>query len=321
MEAPELRREGEGPSRRRFREEVWEGLARPQKALSPKWLYDEAGSELYERITALPEYYPARTELGILEAHAAELAAAVGAGVLVLEPGAGSGRKTELLLEALERPAGYVPIDISEDALAGAAARLAARFPRLPVRPVVADFTGPVPVPAAGLHARRRLAFFPGSTIGNLDPPAAVAFLETLAVDVGEGGALLIGVDHPKAEQVLLDAYDDPQGVTAAFDKNLLARMNRELGATFALGRFRHLARFDRRRSRIEMHLESLADQTVAVAGRTFRFHRGETIHTESSYKWAPARFDRMAARAGWRPEASWSDPRGWFSVRLYGAR
>jgi len=186
---------------------------------------------------------------------------------------------------------------------------------------VVADFTGPVPVPAAGLHARRRLAFFPGSTIGNLDPPAAVAFLETLAVDVGEGGALLIGVDHPKDEAVLLAAYDDPAGVTAAFDLNLLARMNRELGATFALGRFRHLARFDRRRSRIEMHLESLADQTVAVAGRTFRFRRGETVHTESSYKWAPARFDRMAARAGWRPEASWSDPRGWFSVRLYGVR
>ncbi len=309
---------GEAPSRARFREEAWRGLALRRKALSPKWLYDEAGSALYERITTLAEYYPARPELGILLAHPAEIAAAVGPRVLVLEPGAGSGRKTELLLEALVRPAGYVPIDISHDALAGAAERLAARFPHLPVRPVLADFTGPVEIPAQGLRARRRLAFFPGSTIGNLDPPAATAFLRTLAVDAGEGGALLVGVDHPKDEDVLLRAYDDAAGVTAAFDLNLLARMNRELDADFDLSSFRHVARFDRRRSRIEMHLESLRAQAVTVAGRRFTFRAGETIHTESSYKWAPATFDRMAARAGWRPEAAWADPRGWFSVRLY---
>jgi dimethylhistidine N-methyltransferase len=304
--------------RARFLEEVWEGLSRVPKSLSPKWLYDEAGSELYERITGLPEYYPTRTELAILEAHAGEIAEAIGPHALVLEPGVGSGRKTALLLEALDRPAAWVPVDIAAEALAGAAARMSARFPGLPVRPVVADFTGPVVLPTAGLAPRRKVAFFPGSTIGNLDPGDAIAFLRTLAVDAGEGGALLVGVDLPKEERTLLLAYDDPAGVTAAFDLNLLARMNRELDAGFRLSRFRHLARFDRRRSRIEMHLESLEAQVVPVAGRRFRFRAGETIHTESSYKWSPAVFDGMAAAAGWRPERAWADGRGWFSLRLY---
>jgi dimethylhistidine N-methyltransferase len=306
------------PARARFQEEAWAGLARRPKALSPKWLYDDAGSVLYERITGLPEYYPARTELSILEANAREIAGAVGPEALVLEPGAGSGRKTALLLEALEAPAAYVPVDIAAEALAGAAALMSARFPGLPVRPVVADFLGPVALPVRGLSPRRTVAFFPGSTIGNLDPQDAVAFLRTLATDAGEGGALLLGVDHPKDVGVLLRAYDDAAGVTAAFDLNLLARMNRELSADFKLSRFRHRSRFDRVRSRVEMHLQSLVAHEVRVAGRRFRFEAGETLHTESSYKWAPSVIDRMAARAGWRPVNAWSDGRGWFSLRLY---
>ena len=306
------------PERERFLSEVWAGLARRPKTLSPKWLYDETGSELYERITRLPEYYPTRTEIAILEARATEIADAVGPRALVIEPGAGSGRKTEILLAALHRPAAYVPLDIAAGALAGAAARIAARFPSLPVRPVVADFTGPVAIPAADLSPARRLAFFPGSTIGNLDPPDAVAFLRTLAADAGPGGALLIGVDHPKEPDTLVRAYDDAAGVTAAFDLNLLVRINRELSGDFRPDRFRHESRFDADLSRVEMHLVSRVAQRVRVAGRAFTFERGESLHTESAYKWEARRFDALAAIAGWRPDRAWSDERAWYSVRLY---
>jgi len=306
------------PERARFLDEVWAGLSRRPKSLSPKWLYDEAGSELYERITEVPEYYPTRTEIAILEARAPEIAGAVGPRALVIEPGAGSGRKTEILLAALHRPAGYVPVDIASGALAGAAARIAARFPGLAVRPVVADFTGPVEIPASGLGPARRLAFFPGSTIGNLDPSDAVGFLRTLAADAGPGGALLIGVDHPKEPDTLIRAYDDAAGVTAAFDLNLLVRMNRELSADFRTDRFRHESRFDADLSRVEMHLVSRVAQRVRVAGRAFTFERGESLHTESAYKWEARTFDALAAIAGWRPERAWSDERAWYSVRLY---
>ncbi|HVO20294.1 MAG TPA: L-histidine N(alpha)-methyltransferase [Anaeromyxobacter sp.] len=307
-----------GDGGERFLEEALAGLTAPRKRLSPKWLYDERGSALYERICAVPEYYPARTELGILERHAAELAAALGPRALVFEFGAGAGRKTELLLGALEEPAAYLPVDICAEALARCAAALARRFPLLEIRPVVGDFTAGVRLPRVATPWARRVSFFPGSTIGNFDPPQAVALLRRMAREAGPGGALVVGVDAPKDRATLERAYDDGGGVTAAFDLNLLARMNRELGAGFRLAAFRHRARWDPRRSRVEMHLVSLEDQVVRLAGRRISFRAGEAIHTESAYKWEARAFDLLAARAGWRPLRAWTDARAWFSVRLY---
>ncbi|HET7824442.1 MAG TPA: L-histidine N(alpha)-methyltransferase [Anaeromyxobacter sp.] len=296
------------------------GLARTRKALSPKWLYDARGGALYELICVQPEYYPPRVEAGILAGAAGEIAAAIGPGALVFEYGAGIARKSVRLLETLERPAAYVPVDISPESLREAEAAVRARFPSLAVRPVVADFTAPVRLPLDDLACARRVSFFPGSTIGNFDPPDAVALLARMARDAGPGGGLLIGVDAPKDAEALVRAYDDARGVTAAFDLNLLARMNRELGGTFRLSAFRHRSIWDAIRSRVEMHLVSLEDQDVSVAGGTFRFAAGETIHTESAYKWDPRAFDAIAEAAGWRPDRRWTDDRGWFSVLLYRA-
>jgi L-histidine N-alpha-methyltransferase len=304
----------------RFAEDVVEGLSRPRKATPPKWLYDARGSGLYELICEQPEYYPPRIETALVERHGDEIARAIGPDALVFEYGAGSARKTALLLGALRRPAAYVPVDISREALLSAAETLGARFPRLPVRPVVADFTQSVALPVGDLACARRVAFFPGSTIGNFDPPEAVALLHRLAVEAGEGGMLVIGVDLPKDEETLVAAYDDARGVTAAFDLNLLARMNRELAGDFRLSRFRHRAIWDAHLSRVEMHLESRERQVAHVAGRSFAFEDGETIHTESAYKWEPRAFDALAAIAGWRPEAAWTDDRAWFAVKLYRA-
>jgi L-histidine Nalpha-methyltransferase len=308
------------PESERFLDDVVHGLATRRKWLPPKWLYDARGSALYELICEQPEYYPARTELAILEQHAGEIAAAIGREALLFEYGAGSARKTALLLEALARPAGYVPVDISGDALLAAAEALRRQFPRLDVRPVVGDFTRAVRLPLETMPARRRVAFFPASTIGNFDPPEAVALLRKMARDAGPGGALVIGVDLVKGERSLVRAYDDARGVTAAFDLNLLARMNRELGADFQLSRFRHRSIWDARLSRVEMHLESDEAQLVHVAGRAFTFDAGETIHTESAYKWEPRAFDALALIAGWRPERTWTDERAWFAVNLYTA-
>lgn len=302
----------------RFAAEVRAGLARPQKAISSKWLYDAQGGALYELICEQPEYYPPRTEAAILERNAAEIADAVGPGALVFEYGAGIARKTVRLLTTLERPAAYVPVDISPESLRAAEEAVQARFPGLPVRAVVADFTAPVRLPLGDLPCARRVAFFPGSTIGNFDPPEAIALLGRMARDAGLGGGLLIGVDAPKDGPTLLRAYDDARGVTAAFDLNLLTRMNRELGGDFRLAAFRHRSVWNPGRSRVEMHLESLEAQTVSVAGVTVRFAAGETIHTENAYKWEPRAFDAIALAAGWRPEQRWTDERGWFSVMLY---
>ena len=294
------------------------GLARPQKAVSPKWLYDARGGALYELICEQPEYYPPRTEAAILARHAAEIAEAVGPDVLLFEYGAGTARKTVRLLATLERPAGYVPVDISPESLGAAEEAVRARFPWLAFRPVVGDFTLPMHLPLRDLPGSRRVAFFPGSTIGNFDPPEAIALLGRMARDAGPGGGLLIGVDAPKDGPTLLRAYDDARGVTAAFDLNLLSRMNRELAGDFRLPAFRHRSIWDPRLSRVEMRLESLEDQAASVAGARFHFAAGETIHTESAYKWEPKTFDALARSAGWRPERTWTDERAWFSVKLY---
>jgi dimethylhistidine N-methyltransferase len=301
-----------------FAEDVVRGLSLPRKATPPKWLYDARGSALYEAICDQPEYYPPRIETALLERHGEEIARALGPDALVFEYGAGSARKTTRLLAALRRPAAYVPVDISREALLAAAEALGARFPRLPVRPVHADFTAAVTLPLDDVPCARRVAFFPGSTIGNFDPPEAVALLRRMALDAGSGGMLVIGVDLPKEEAVLVSAYDDARGVTAAFDLNLLARMNRELGADFRLSSFRHRAVWNARLSRVEMHLAAQGAQAVSVAGRPFGFEDGETLHTESAYKWEPRAFDALAAIAGWRPEAAWTDERAWFALRLY---
>ncbi|GAO02470.1 L-histidine N(alpha)-methyltransferase [Anaeromyxobacter sp. PSR-1] len=302
----------------RFLDDVLRGLAAPRKGIPPKWLYDARGSALYELICEQPEYYPARTELRILERHAPEVGEAIGPDALVFEYGVGSGRKTQLLLAALDRPAAFVPVDIAGEALAEAARQLEARFPGLPVRPVVADFTEPMALPGLDLPCARRLAFFPGSTIGNFDPPEAVALLRRMARDAGPGGGLLLGLDLPKDAGTLERAYDDARGITAAFDLNLLARIDRELEGDFRLSQFRHRSLWDPRLSRVEMHLESLQAQVVHVAGAPFTFREGETIHTESAYKWEPRAFDTLAAIAGWQLERAWADDRAWFSMRLY---
>jgi dimethylhistidine N-methyltransferase len=319
-EGVEIGREGSSEAEG-FAADVVHGLSRSPKGVSPKWLYDARGSALYELICEQPEYYPPRIEAGLLERHGGDLADAIGPDALVFEYGAGNARKTALLLEALHRPAAYVPVDISREPLLAATEALGARFPRLPVRPVVADFTAPFVLPAADVSCRRRVAFFPGSTIGNFDPPDAVALLRRMARDAGPGGLLVIGTDLPKEERVLVAAYDDARGVTAAFDLNLLARMNRELAGDLRLSAFRHRAVWNARLSRMEMHLQSLEAQVVRVAGRTFGFEEGETLHTESAYKWEPRAFDALAAISGWGPETAWTDDRAWFAIRLYRAR
>jgi dimethylhistidine N-methyltransferase len=304
----------------RFLEDVLRGLSAPRKWTPPKWFYDGPGCALYDRITRLPEYYLTRTEAGILGRHLPEIARAVGPGALVFEYGAGGDAKALRLLEALDRPAGYLPVELAAPALAAARDGVRARFPGLPVRPVAADFAEDFHLPAEGIPCARRLAFFPGSTIGNFEPPQARRLLARMARHAAPGGTLLLGVDLRKDRETLERAYDDAEGVTAAFDLNLLARINRELSGDFRLEAFRHRARWDAARGRVEMHLVSLEDQVVQVAGRAFAFRAGETIHTESSYKWGSGAFDALAARAGWRARATFTDERGWFAVKLFAA-
>jgi dimethylhistidine N-methyltransferase len=300
----------------RMRDEVWAGLAAPRKTLPCKWLYDTAGSALFERICELPEYYPTRTELGILEAHAGEMADRLGARCLLVEYGSGSSRKTRLLLDRLVDPAGYVPIDISRAALAASVAALAETYPALEVLPVCADYAAPLELPRPRRPADRRAVFFPGSTVGNFTPPEAQRFLARMARTAGPAGGILIGADLRKDRAILEAAYDDAAGVTAAFDRNLLVRLNRELGADFPVERFRHRAVWNDGDGRVEMHLVSLDARVVTVAGRRFGFEAGETIHTENSYKYTLPGFASLAAGAGLAVRRVWTDPRGWFSVQ-----
>jgi L-histidine N-alpha-methyltransferase len=296
--------------------EVLQGLGAERKTLPPKLFYDEAGAELFERICVQPEYYPTRTELAILEAHAPDIAAAAGPRCALVEYGSGAGIKVRLLLDALESPLAYVPIDISREQLARVAAELKEEYPQVAVIPVAADYTQPIELPPLPAGARR-LAFFPGSTIGNFHPAEAAAFLTRIRRTVGPGGGLVLGVDRRKDPRVLEAAYDDAAGVTAAFNRNVLARINRDYGADFDLERFQHRAFFNDAASRIEMHLVSLADQVVELAGHTIRFARGETIWTESSYKYDEKRLGELVSAAGFRVGTLWTDEASRFWVAL----
>jgi dimethylhistidine N-methyltransferase len=301
----------------KLRAEVLAGLRRPQKELPPKLFYDARGSELFERICELPEYYLTRTETAILRTHATEIAARLGPGCLLIEYGSGSSAKTRILLDALADPAGYVPVDISRSALLAAATALAADYPELTLLPVWADYSGAFTLPEAVRHAKRRVVFFPGSSIGNFHPDEAAAFLRRAAAVCGPHGHLLVGVDLDKDPAILDPAYDDAQGVTAAFNLNLLARLNRELGMDFRLEQFRHRAFYHRARGRVEMHLVSLVDQKVHLGDVEFAVALGETILTECSYKYTTQGFASLARHAGLVVQQAWTDPRGWFSVQL----
>ncbi|NJD10764.1 MAG: L-histidine N(alpha)-methyltransferase [Gemmatimonadetes bacterium] len=294
--------------------------------LPPKYFYDERGAGLFERICELPEYYLTRVETGILAERAGEIAAAIGPNACVIEFGSGSGRKTRILLGQLDRPAAYVPIDISGAQLAQFARELRTEFPALPVLPVAADYTV-APILPAGMPApRRTVAFFPGSSIGNLDAAAAEQFLRRVRDLCGESGALLVGADLHKDPATLELAYNDPQGVTAAFNLNLLARINRECGADFPLDAFAHRAVYDRRRQRIEMRLVCGRGCEVHVPldgaaspHATFAFGAGDYLITEHSHKYTRESFAALAARSGWSVRACWTDAEAWFSVWLLG--
>lgn len=302
------------PARDSFLDDVLHGLAAPAKALPPKYFYDARGSELFELICELPEYYPTRTELAMMRSHVAEMAAALGSGCSLIEFGSGSGIKTEILIAAL-RPVMYLPVDISRDALCASAARIAEHHAPLPVTAVCADYMRLDELPLD--DASRRVIYFPGSTIGNLTPEEALDFLGRSRRIAGRGGAMLVGVDLKKDPVLLHAAYNDAQGVTAEFNLNLLARINRELEGDFDLRCFRHVAFYDARLGRIEMHLESLAAQVVTVAGRRFEFAAGERIHTENSCKYGIDEFAALARRAGFAHRAVWTDPLQHFAVHL----
>lgn len=294
-----------------FASAVLAGLRHQPKELPCKYFYDEEGSRLFDLICELPEYYPTRTEVKLFRDQAGAIADAVGGDVELIEFGAGSLMKAGIVLKALHNPRAYVPIDISGDYLRGMAQKFAKEFPRLPVHPVAADFTKTLKLPQSGA---RRVGFFPGSTIGNFTRPEAAAFLRRAAVLL-KGGGLLIGVDLVKDPAILHAAYNDAAGVTEAFNKNILARINRELDADFDTDLFAHYAFYNPAQQRIEMHLMSLEAQRANVAGETFAFREGETIHTENSHKYTADGFRALAEEAGFTPKAVWTDPDRLFSL------
>ncbi len=297
------------------------GLRAPRKSLPCKYFYDERGSRLFDQICELEEYYPTRTELSILRAHAAEMAQVLGPACLLVEYGSGSSAKTRLLLDRLLRPAAYVAVDISRDHLLKTVECLRSEYPRLEILPLAADFCERLALPRPKRAARRRVVYFPGSTLGNFTPPAAIELLRGIAQLCGARGGLLIGIDLRKQRETLERAYDDAQGVTAAFNLNLLARLNRELGADFDLARFSHRALWRDAASRIEMHLVSQADQCVQLAGDSIHFRAGETICTELSHKYTVDGFAALATRAGLVQRQVWTDPAQQFSVQYLEVR
>lgn len=295
------------PFDRTLRDDVLTGLQSQPKTLPAKLFYDEQGARLFEQICELDEYYLTRAELEILRAHAGDIARLAGAGCAVVEYGSGAATKTRLILDALEAPAAYVPIDVSREQLERVAADFASRYERLSVMPLCADYTQPVDLSRLP-NCCRRIAFFPGSTVGNFHPAEASAFLHRVRRAIGPDGALILGVDRRKDTRVLHAAYNDAAGITAKFNLNMLARLNRELGADFDLSRFRHRAWFNDSASRVEMHLESLNAQTVTVADVPISFGAGETIWTESSYKYDASRLESVASAAGFAIRRTWSD-------------
>jgi dimethylhistidine N-methyltransferase len=298
-----------------FRDDVLAGLAAPIKAIPARWFYDRRGSELFEEITRLPEYYPTRTETALLERHAPEVGAMVGAGRAVVEFGSGSSAKTPLLLRCVA-PSAYVPIDISGDFLRDSARQLAEEFPGVPVLPVEADFMHPIRLPAA-VAAAPKLGFFPGSTIGNLVPRTGVDLLRAMKDTLGEGSYLLIGMDRIKDVATLIRAYDDAAGVTAEFNLNLLQRINRELDGDIPVEAFRHRAIWNDDKARIEMHLEAERDLRFGVDGCAFEMKAGETIHTENSHKYGDRDSRLLLRAAGWGVVKQWTDADDQFAIVL----
>ena len=295
--------------------EILAGLKAPQKRISPKYFYDERGSELFDKICELDEYYPTRTELAVMQEHMDELAELVGPRAAVIEFGAGSNLKVRLLLDHLHEPAAYVPVDISGDYLVKQAEDLAADYPNVHVQPVCADFTKPFELPEHPVMPERNLVFFPGSTIGNFSRQRAFELLTVMAAEAKSGGALLIGVDLRKDPAILEPAYNDSLGVTAEFNLNVLARLNRELGANFDLEHFEHCAVYDQDEGRVEMRLVSTRPQIVTLRGTKLVFERGEYIVTEHSHKYSIEEFRTLAKRAGFSPERCWTDADSLFSV------
>lgn len=296
--------------------EVLRGLQQAQKTLPSKLFYDELGSQLFEAICELEEYYLTRTETAIMRAHIGEIVSLLGQGCVLIEYGSGNSQKTHLLLEALPDPVAYIPVDISETSLIRSAATLAAAYPGLAILPVWADYTHPFTLPLITRPGARKVAYFPGSTIGNFYPDQAVAFMQRLAHTTGPNGALLIGVDLKKDPAVLNRAYNDRAGVTAVFNLNILARLNREFGADFQLDQFVHYAFYNEFEGRIEMHLISQRAQTVHMGEHTIPLKAGETILTEVSYKYTLEGFQHLAAQAGFSLGRVWMDAGHQFSIQ-----
>jgi dimethylhistidine N-methyltransferase len=304
-----------------FRADVIRGLRAPKKELPCKYFYDEVGSALFEQITELEEYYPTRTELGIMTRHAAEMAGLLGRRCLLIEYGSGSSLKTRRLLDQLRDLAGYVPIDVSSEFLRDSARAVAEQYPDIEVLPLCGDFTQPLDLPTCRKPAARRVVYFPGSTFGNFTPRKAIALLRQTAALCGRDGGILLGIDLRKDPRVMEAAYNDRRGVTAAFNRNILVRINRELGADFDLDQFAHRALYDAANGRIEMHLVSRRDQVVRVGGVSFFFVAGESIHTENSYKYSLPVLTDLAEAGGFTAERVWTDERQYFSVAYLARR
>jgi dimethylhistidine N-methyltransferase len=303
-------------SRECFLAEVLNGLRKPQKELPSKYFYDERGSKLFERICGLEEYYIPRVEASIMQANIEEIVELIGPRVQLIEYGSGDCIKVRLLLDHLRDVVAYLPIDISLDQLLRVSNHLATDYPNLEILPVCADYTGDFDLPVPERRCKHKVVYFPGSTIGNFDPVPAKHFLEHVAGVCGVGGGLLIGVDLTKDSTLLHHAYNDRDGITAAFNLNLLHRINAELGGDFQLDWFEHYAFYNPREGRVEMHLVSLRDQDVRVNNHVISFARGESIWTESSYKFSTDEFEQLAATAGFKVLRVWTDDRKWFSVQ-----
>jgi dimethylhistidine N-methyltransferase len=308
----------QSPEVSEFEIDVLEGMHSVPKSVPAKYFYDAVGSQLFERITELPEYYPTRCEMRILRRHAADIGDLILPGAALVEFGSGSSKKARILLRAAPKLAAYVPVDICGEMIEQEAAELRPDFPQIKVLPVTADICKPFALPEEAKSAPARIGFFPGSTIGNFEPHEAAAFLRNAANILGSGAKLIVGVDLIKSVDVLNAAYNDAEGITARFNLNLLTRINRELRGTFRLDAFEHHAFYNRERHRVEMHLASLRRQKVKVAGETIDFRAGETIHTENSYKYSVESLAALARGVGWLPVNAWTDSRKYFSIQAF---